>query len=141
MVASVHFMVWLKKALGQRLRQLRDEQQLGVEQVAVWCGFDRTHLYNIERGTTWPSVELLASLAQVYRVDLADVFTFPDEHRRHRFRELARLVSNAKLPDAIAAVEGVLGASLDELTAQPKAPASEARAKPKPRRHPGKKTR
>ncbi len=109
-------MSWLKKSLGERLRQLREEQELRVEQVAEWGGFDRTHLYALERGSTWPSVELLATLAQVYHVDVADLFTFPAEHRRHRFRELARLIPNAKLAEVSAAVESLLGASLEELT-------------------------
>jgi hypothetical protein len=81
----------------------------------------------------WPSLELLGQLAQVYRVDVADLFTFPGEHRRHRLRELARLVPNAKLAELIAAAESVLGASLEELTAP--APATSdtptARAKKK----------
>ena len=109
-------MVGLKKALGERLRQMRDEQELKVEQVAAWAGFDRTHLYAVERGATWPSVELLGSLAQIYRVDVADFFVFPNEHRRHRFRELARLVPNSRLPDIIAAVEAVMGASVEVVT-------------------------
>jgi transcriptional regulator with XRE-family HTH domain len=115
--------MFLKKALGDRLKQLREEQQLRVEHVAEWTGFDRTHLYAIERGAVWPSIELLSQLAQVYRVDVADLFTFPGEHRRHRFRELARLVPNAKLAELVAAAESVLGASLEQLTAP--APADE----------------
>lgn len=120
----------LKKALGDRLKQLREEQQLRVEHVAEWTGFDRTHLYAIERGAVWPSLELLSNLAQVYRVDMADLFTFPEEHRRHRFRELARLVPNAKLADLIAAAESLLGASLEALTST--APREE-QASPSPR--------
>jgi transcriptional regulator with XRE-family HTH domain len=121
--------VFLKKALGDRLKQLREEQDLRVEQVAEWTGFDRTHLYAIERGAVWPSVELLSNLAQVYRVDVADLFTFPEEHRRHRLRVLARLVPNAKLPDLVAAAESLLGASLEELTT-PAASADAAAASP-----------
>jgi transcriptional regulator with XRE-family HTH domain len=106
----------LKKSLGERLKQLREEQELRVEHVSELSGFDRTHLYAIERGAVWPSVELVATLAQIYRVDVADVFTFPSAHRRHQFRELARLVPNAKLAVLIGAMESVLGATLEEAT-------------------------
>ena len=128
-------MIGLKKALGERLRQLRDEHHLRVEQVAEWAGFDRTHLYAIERGAVWPSVELLSNLAQVYHVDVADLFTFPAEHRRHQFRELARMTPNAKLPDLIAACESLLGASLADLTAPTRttAPTTPAADTPSPR--------
>jgi transcriptional regulator with XRE-family HTH domain len=106
----------LKKSLGERLRQLREEQDLRVEYVSELSGFDRTHLYAIERGAVWPSIELVATLAQIYRVDVADLFTFPGAHRRHQFRELARLVPNAKLAVLIGALESVLGATLEEVT-------------------------
>ncbi|MCU1282229.1 MAG: Transcriptional regulator [bacterium] len=108
--------VSVRKALGARLKQLREEQGLKVENVAHWVGVDRTHVYGIERGDTWPSVELLVSLASAYRVDPADLLIFPEQHVRHRFRELARLIPNAKLAAVIALVEKHLGVSLEELT-------------------------
>jgi transcriptional regulator with XRE-family HTH domain len=118
----------LKKSLGERLRQLREEQDLRVEYVSELSGFDRTHLYAIERGAVWPSIELVATLAQIYRVDVADVFTFPGAHRRHQFRELARLVPNAKLAVLIGAMESVLGATLEAVT-RPAAPEAQSTKK------------
>jgi transcriptional regulator with XRE-family HTH domain len=108
--------VSVRKALGARVKQLREEQGLKVESVAHWVGVDRTHIYGIERGDVWPSVELLISLAGAYRVDPADLLVFPDQHVRHRFRELARLIPNARLAAVIAKVEKYLGLSLEELT-------------------------
>ena len=116
MLASRLHMPSIKKALGARLKQLRDEQNLRVEDVAQWVGIDRTHIYSLERGDSWPSVEVLISLATVYRVDPADVFVFPDMHVRHRFRELARLIPNAKLASLIAMAEEHLGTTLEEMT-------------------------
>jgi transcriptional regulator with XRE-family HTH domain len=108
--------VSVRKALGARLKQLREEQGLKVESVAHWVGVDRTHIYSIERGIVWPSVEVMISLAGAYRVDPADLLVFPDQHVRHRFRELARLVPNAKLASVMALVEKHLGLTLEELT-------------------------
>ena len=108
--------VSVRKALGARLKQLREEQGLKVESVAHWVGVDRTHIYSIERGDVWPSVEVMVSLAGAYRVDAADLLVFPDQHVRHRFRELARLVPNAKLAGVISLVEKHLGLTLEELT-------------------------
>lgn len=108
--------VSVRKALGARLKQLREEQGLKVEQVAHWVGVDRTHLYGLERGDVWPSLELLISIAAAYRVDPADLLVFPEQHVRHKFRELARLLPNAKLAGVIALVEKHLGLTLEELT-------------------------
>lgn len=121
----------VRKALGARLKQLREEQGLRVEQVAHSIGVDRTHIYGIERGDVWPSLEVMISLAVAYRVDPADLLVFPDQHVRHKFRELARLVPNAKLAAVIALVEKHLGLSLEELTTAgaPVVPAPKKRAK------------
>lgn len=132
MLASRLHMPSLKKALGARLKQLREEQNLRAEDVAQWVGVDRTHIYSLERGDSWPSVELLISLATVYRVDPADILTFPDMHVRHRFRELARLIPNAKLASVIAIAEEHLGTTLQEMmTAQKPATSASRKTKTK----------
>ena len=99
----------VKKQFGARLKQLREEQALRVDDVAQWVGVDRTHIYGLERGDVWPSIDLALQLATVYRVDPADLFTFPESHIRHRFRDLVRQVPNAKLAALNALVEDFLG--------------------------------
>lgn len=121
----------IKKELGARLKQLREEQHLRVEDVAQWVGIDRTHIYGLERGDSWPSVEVLVALATAYRVDVADLFVFPEMHVRHRFRELARVIPNAKLAALIAIAEEHLGTSLEEMTAPQQKPAASRKAKTK----------
>ena len=130
MLASRLHMPSIKKALGARLKQLREEQSLRVEDVAQWVGIDRTHIYSLERGDSWPSVEVLISLATVYRVDPADLFVFPEMHLRHRFRELARLIPNAKLASVVALTEEHLGITLEEM-ATPQKPAAPRKTKTK----------
>ena len=99
-------MATVKKLFGARLKQLREEQGLRVDDVAGWVGVDRTHVYGLERGDVWPSIDLAIGLATVYRVDPADLFTFPESHPRHLLRDRLRQVPNAKL------------AALNELVAQ-----------------------
>jgi transcriptional regulator with XRE-family HTH domain len=108
----------LKKLLGSRLKQLRQEQDLQVERVAEWVRVDRTHIYNVERGEKEPSIDLLSRLATAYHVDMVDLFTFPEEHVRHRWRELARIIPNAKLASLVAMVEAELGESLEQAAAE-----------------------
>jgi transcriptional regulator with XRE-family HTH domain len=97
----------LREKLGARLKQLRQEQELRAHDAAAEVGVDVTHLYNIERGVANPSLELLVALAATYRVDVADLFVFPDGGPRHAIRELARLTPNAKLDALRAAVAEV----------------------------------
>jgi DNA-binding XRE family transcriptional regulator len=98
----------LKKLLGARIRQLREEQALTVAQVAESVGLQFSHMYAIERGDNAPSLEVMAALAALFKVDVADLFAFPSSHPRHELRELLRGIPNAKLEDARAALEAVL---------------------------------
>jgi transcriptional regulator with XRE-family HTH domain len=66
----------------------------------------RAHLYAVERGTSWPSVELLLALAKIYKVDEADFFVWPGKGPRHDAREQVRLGS----PQTLAALLGGLPA-------------------------------
>lgn len=113
-------MAAVKRQFGARLKQLREEQALRVDDVAQWVGVDRTHIYGLERGDVWPSIDLALNLATVYRVDIADLFTFPESHLRHRFRDLVRQVPNAKL----AALTELVAQSLGVTPATEAAPAS-----------------
>lgn len=94
-----------KRLLGARLKQIREEKGLRAEEVAALVGVSRQHLYNVEKGEFSPSVELLVGLAIAYHVDVADFWTFPTEHPRHQFRELARRIPSAKLGAMISLVE------------------------------------
>src|SRR5262245_44954010 len=79
--------------LGSRLIQLREEQALKVDDVAIMALCSREHLYAVERGTSWPSVEMLLALAKIYKVDEADFFVWPGKGPRHDAREQVRLGS------------------------------------------------
>jgi len=105
----------VQKTFGARLKQLREESGLRVEDVARLADVNRSHIYAIERGEWWPSVDLIETLARIYRVEISDCFVFPEKHIRHRFKELSRLVPNAKLSAIIDAAEVIVGKSLDQM--------------------------
>jgi transcriptional regulator with XRE-family HTH domain len=102
--------------LGERLKELREEQGLKAHEVAAIVGIDVTHLYNIEAARANASVDLLVALATTYKVDVADLFTFPRLHARHALREWARLTPAAKLDEAKAALERVNSAARTKKT-------------------------
>ncbi|WP_065877085.1 MULTISPECIES: helix-turn-helix domain-containing protein [unclassified Pseudomonas] len=53
----------LRKAFGQRIRELRSSQGLSQEAFADKCGFVRTYMSRIETGTANPSLEAANVLA------------------------------------------------------------------------------
>src|SRR6266542_765111 len=113
------------KLLGARMRQLREQARHRADDVARLARVNRTHIYALERGAWWPSMDLLQELARIYEVDTADFFVFPErflrdreKHLRDSARELLRLLPNDKLAAVIAAMEQAAGTSLDDLMSQ-----------------------
>jgi transcriptional regulator with XRE-family HTH domain len=103
----------IHKMFGARVRELRDEQQLSAAEVAALIGCDVSHYYSIERGDHMPSFDLLLAIAKTFKVDEADLFTWPGSGLRHDLRESIRLAPNASLVE----IKG----RLEELSS-PKAP-------------------
>jgi transcriptional regulator with XRE-family HTH domain len=52
------------RELGQRIRRLRNERRLTLKQVEEACGLSATHLSEIERGCTSPTIGALARIAR-----------------------------------------------------------------------------
>src|ERR1700748_2365789 len=91
MLASHARMHSIHKLFGSRVRQLREEQQLGAADVAALIGCDVSHYYAIERGTHPPTFVLIVAIAKTFKVDEADLFSCPGSGIRHDLREQIRL--------------------------------------------------
>jgi transcriptional regulator with XRE-family HTH domain len=96
----------IHKLFGARVRRLREEQQLGAADVAALIGCDVSHYYSIERGAHPPSFALVLAIAKTFKVDEADLFTWPGAGIRHDLREQVRLAT----PAALAAIKAALAA-------------------------------
>ena len=55
--------------LGRRVRRLRLERRMTLKQVEEACGLSATHLSEIERGRTSPTIGALARIARALRKD------------------------------------------------------------------------
>jgi transcriptional regulator with XRE-family HTH domain len=95
----------IHKLFGERIRQLRAEQNLSAVDVAALVGCDVSHYYSIERGSHPPSFALLLAIAKVLKVDEADLFSWPGNGLRHDLREQLRLVPPSSLSDFKEAVD------------------------------------
>jgi len=68
-------MMDIRKAIGRNVRRLRLGRRMSQEVLALESDIDRTYMSGIERGISNPSVVLLARLAKVLRVTVADLVT------------------------------------------------------------------
>ena len=59
---------------GNRIRELRKDKGLSQEDFADLCGFDRTYVSGIERGTRNPTLKALEVLANALDVSIEDLF-------------------------------------------------------------------
>ena len=87
------------KLFGARVKELRQELHLRAVDVAVMIGVDPSHYYAIERGTARPSIDVIVALAQMFKVDEADLFIWPGTGARADLHEIVRRVPNASLAE------------------------------------------
>ncbi|MBK8999615.1 MAG: helix-turn-helix transcriptional regulator [Myxococcales bacterium] len=88
----------LAKAIGQRIRQLREEAGLTLEKLAYESELgSKGHLSNLERGLVRPTAHTLRIIADRLGVLVLDLVTFPDEDDRQAATDELRRVKPATL--------------------------------------------
>jgi len=68
----------IKRALAERLRELRRERKWSQEKLAEAASMHRTYLAGIERALRNPSLENLVKLANALGLTMAELFTMPE---------------------------------------------------------------
>jgi transcriptional regulator with XRE-family HTH domain len=68
----------IARALGSRVRALREAVGLTQERLAHNSGIDRTYVSGIERGARNPSLKTIARLADALGVRVGQLFDAPD---------------------------------------------------------------
>lgn len=81
----------LKKLFGNRIRALRKSARLTQEQLAELVGLDTQHLCKMENGIHFPKVKNLVAIAEVFQVDISDLFIFekPNDKKNNLVYTLA----------------------------------------------------
>lgn len=69
---------------GKILEQLRRAQALSIAELARRSGFNKNYLRLLELGQNMPSLPMLFALAEVLRVDAADIIREMELVRRER---------------------------------------------------------
>ena len=84
----------LAQRIGARVRQLRQEAALTLEQLAYESDVgSKGFLSDIEKGLARPTVQTLAAIAERLGVALLDLVTFVDEDERQRLVDRTRSLS------------------------------------------------
>lgn len=71
----------LRKQFGQRVKELRQASGLSQEAFADKCGFARSYMSRIERGTANPSLDAIEALAVALGVPTSRLFEERQEGR------------------------------------------------------------
>lgn len=83
----------LKEAFGQRLRMLRNERELTLDQLADRVNRAVDTLSLIERGKTWPSVNTIEALAKGLGVPIPLLFNnLPMKNKHHSEDQLGAAI-------------------------------------------------
>jgi transcriptional regulator with XRE-family HTH domain len=64
----------ITRIIARRLRELREKSGLSQTLVAERSGIKQTYIYELEYGTSNPTVKTLHKLAQAMNIDIRDVF-------------------------------------------------------------------
>lgn len=92
----------LALAVGQRIREIRQENGLTIQELAETSELgSKGHLSNMERGLVRPNIHTLKQVADGLGVLPVDLITFPKQGIRQRLIELTRHLSVKKLQEAV----------------------------------------
>ncbi|MBX3200452.1 MAG: helix-turn-helix transcriptional regulator [Labilithrix sp.] len=92
----------LSLAVGERIRALRLEEGMTIEQLAEESETgSKGHLSNIERGLVRPNTHTLKQVADGLGVKPLDLVTFPKRSVRERLIDLTRSLSASRLSEMI----------------------------------------
>jgi transcriptional regulator with XRE-family HTH domain len=74
------------KTLGLRIREERRRQDLTLEQLSQKTGLSKSHLSQIERGLSQPSITSLKKIAYVFGMGVVSLFAEANNQNGHRDR-------------------------------------------------------
>ena len=61
-----------RQVIGKKIKQLREEQNLTLEQLADMVGTDRQHIWNIEAGRKNITLDYLDKIAEALKVSQSE---------------------------------------------------------------------
>jgi transcriptional regulator with XRE-family HTH domain len=65
------------KALGKRIKKLREDQEISQDQLGYECDMSRVNISRIENGQIGTAAHRLMHIAKALNVHVKDLFNFP----------------------------------------------------------------
>lgn len=62
--------------MGERIKALREQQELSQRKLALMIGSNQTHIWQIENGTVNVGLDILCRLADALEVNVRDLIDF-----------------------------------------------------------------
>lgn len=66
-------MLTIEKQLGMRIRFLRKQKKMSIEDLALEAEINKNYLSDLERGTRNPTILILNKLAKALRISLSEL--------------------------------------------------------------------
>lgn len=63
-----------EKQLGMRIRYLRKEAHMSIEDLSLICGVNRNYISDLERGKRNPTIKVLEKIAKGFNISLETLF-------------------------------------------------------------------
>ena len=62
--------------IGKRIKELREEKNLSLQDLCDLCDFEKPNLVRIEKGRTNPTAWTLYKICEALHIDLKDIVEF-----------------------------------------------------------------
>jgi transcriptional regulator with XRE-family HTH domain len=72
----------LRQAFAANLRRLRHAKGISQEDLAYEAGINRSYMSKLEKGASYPGLEIIAKLATVLDVEPAELLRMPAAERK-----------------------------------------------------------
>ena len=84
-----------QKLFGKRIKELRKQRNLTQEELSEKLGVFQKQIGNIETGTTFTTMANIVKLAQIFNVDVKDLFEFNHQKSREDIiNEISEIIIN-----------------------------------------------
>jgi transcriptional regulator with XRE-family HTH domain len=70
----------LRQAFANNLRRLRNAKGISQEDLAYEAGINRSYMSKLEKGASYPGLEIIAKLAAVLEVEPAELLRHPKQN-------------------------------------------------------------
>ena len=71
----------LRQVFAANLRRLRHAKELSQEDLAHVAGVNRSYMSKLEKGSSYPGLEIIGKLATVLEVEPAELLRLPPKRR------------------------------------------------------------